>query len=235
MAEALSQVVFATSFSETQPELSGVLFSFQEKELRLAATDRYRLAERRLSISSENPVECKVIIPNRAVSELVRMIGEETGQIEISIAESQVLFRASSSELISRLIEGQYPDYQQIIPKDFMTTVTVKIEEFVSAIKLSGLFVSSENNNIEMRADKEKNLLILKSISQRFGSNKTEIPCVVQGQDNEMIFNFRYLLDCLNHVSSPKVQLKLINSNSPAMIMAEGQENYLYLVMPIKT
>lgn len=233
LAESLGQVAFATAFSETQPELSGVLFSFEGKTLRLAATDRYRLAEKTLSLTAAVEGEQKVIIPNRAVGELQRILSDNPKNTEIIISDNQILFRTAGAELISRLIEAQYPDYQQIIPKSFLTTMEVSSKELSAALKVSGLF-AQDNNNVGLEIRQESNTLVLKSISQSAGSNTSEIVGKVEGQDNSIIFNYRYILECLNHIKQDKVVLKIINSSSPALIEPVESMGYRYLVMPIK-
>ncbi len=233
LADALGHVAFATAYSETQPELSGVLFEFDDKSLYLAATDRYRLAEKHLIL--KNQVEqLRVIVPNRAVGELMKILGETEREVEMLIAENQVMFRTATSEFISRVIEAQYPDYRAIIPKGFTTTALLETSQFASAVKLAGLF-AQDNNNIELAADPETKEIVINSASQKFGSNTARVKGDIEGEKNQIVFNYRYLLDCLTRLPSEKIRLQLINSSAPAMITPEGDDSYLYLVMPIKT
>ncbi|MCL5435684.1 MAG: DNA polymerase III subunit beta [Patescibacteria group bacterium] len=234
LAEGLGQVAFATAFSETQPELSGVLMVFEGDTLKLAATDRYRLAEKTLKLASPVQKELRVIVPNRAIGELQRILSENPKTTEVVISDNQILFRTATAEITSRLIEAQYPDYQQIIPKNFVTTMKIPIQQFIGALKVSGLF-ALDNNNVQLEIRQESSTLVMKSISQRAGSNTSEISGEVTGQDNTIIFNYRYILDCLNHIRQEKVILKLINSSSPAMIEPSDPSGYLYLIMPIRT
>jgi len=233
LAGAVAQILFASSFSETQPELSGVLFELGEKKLTMAATDRYRLAEKIIDLKNGGG-EKKAIVPNRAITELGRVLSGCKNDAEILISDNQILFKVNGVEIISRLIEGQYPDYKQIIPTDFPTQIKLGVKELTSALKLSGLF-AQENNNVELDIIKNKDAVVIKATSQRAGSNTTEVRGVVEGEDNNIIFNYRYILDCLNHLHNKEVVLKVINSSSPAMVVPEGEDNYLYLVMPIKT
>lgn len=233
LAEGLSQVAFASAVSETQPELAGTLFHLEEKQLCLAATDRYRLAERILEL--EEPVKhpLKIIVPNRAVSELGRILSSESGTLDIQISENQILFQTAGAELISRLIEGQYVPYRDIIPKSFSTSVLAQTEEFISAIKLSGLFVA-DSNNIDLEISREQQSITVRAASQKFGTNTTHIKAKVEGENNRIVFNYRYVLDCLTHLNSEKTVLKVINSSSPAMFEPWQKTGYLYLAMPIK-
>ena len=233
LGEGLSQVAFATAVSETQPELAGVLFHFEGKELRLAATDRYRLAERVLETDRAVKQVIKIIVPNRAVSELGRILSLDNGTVEIQISENQILFQTTGAELISRLIEGQYVPYQEIVPKTFSTNIVVSTEEFISAIKLSGLFVA-DSNNIDLEISRDNQNITIRSSSQKFGTNTTHTKAEVEGENNRIVFNYRYVLDCLTRLNSEKTVLKVVNSSSPAMLGPWKKEGYLYLVMPIK-
>ena len=232
LADGLNQVSFAAAVSETQPELSGVLFNFHEDQLRLAATDRYRLAEKTIALNTPVPPK-KIIVPIRAVAELSRLLSESGENIEVVTSENQILFRGPNHELISRLVEGEYPDYQQIVPKDFSTQAVVGVDEFVNALKLTGLFVQ-DTNNVELEIITQEKKVVLKSTSQKFGSNTSWVEAEIEGADNQIIFNYRYILDSLTNLNSQEAVLKIINSGSPAMVVPKGSVDYYYLVMPIK-
>lgn len=233
LTNALSQVVFATAVSETQPEISGVYFHLAGKELCLAATDRYRLAERKVALAELVNQEQKIIVPSRAISEVIRIAAAEPKTVEILISENQVLFRTPNVELTSRLIEGQYVPYREIIPNEFLTTATSKTTEFISALKISGLF-AQENNNVDLEITKEQTI-VFRTASQKYGTSTSQLKALVEGESNRIVFNYRYILDCLNHIGSDEVVLKAINSSSPAMLIPKDRTGYLYLVMPIKT
>jgi len=144
------------------------------------------------------------------------------------------LFKTEGAEITTRLIEAQYPDYQQIIPAEFNTEVKISSQELAGTLKLTGLF-AAESNNVEMQLS-EADGIILTSYSQKAGSTTSKITTgKVKGENVKILFNHRYLLDCLNHIKQEHVYLKLINSAAPAMIVPDGDKDYLYLVMPIKT
>lgn len=229
--DIVSQVVFAAAFSETQPEISGIQFSFEGKTLTLAATDRYRLAEGQITLAQEVPSARQIIIPVRVVGELSRVV--TSGSVEIYLTEGQALFRTVDTELVTRLIEGQYPDYKQIIPKIFQTEATISRVEFVQSLKAASLF-ASENNNIELDLSPQTKQIVIKSQSAQMGDSEIRLDATLVGQQNSIIFNFRYLLDCLNTLGDEQVLLKIIDAASPAEIAPVGRENYLYIVMPIK-
>jgi DNA polymerase III subunit beta len=230
--DALSETIWASANNETQPEISGIYFNFEEDKLRIAATDRYRLAER-IGVMKE-PVKSvkEAIIPSRTINEMYKILGLGKGEVEVFFSESQVLFKFDETELISRLIDGQYPPYKEIIPKEFLTEITVDRTEFMHGIKAASLF-ASDSNNIQVQAIPGEGMKITAS-SVAAGENTTNIKSDIKGAENHAIFNYRYLLDCLNNLKEQQVTLKMNNDSTAAMMVPQGRDNYLYIVMPIK-
>jgi DNA polymerase-3 subunit beta len=228
---AISQTVFAAAYSETQPEISGILFSLDEKQLRLAATDRYRLAEKIMNIN--NSVVKTFIIPNKAVQELAKVLGNaEDENIQIFFSQNQIMFKTEETELTSRLIDGQYPDYKQIIPQTFNTEIDLLAEDLSSAMKTAGIFTQTGNNvTLEFQ---EPDKLKISSSSGDLGESMLNIRCKVTGEAGKIIFNHRYILDCLSTIGTKNVTFQIINENSPALLMSHDLPGYIYLVMPIK-
>ena len=233
LRNAFSESIWAAAANETQPEISGIFLSFDESKLRIAATDRYRLAERTVVLKEAVKGPRDVIVPARTINELYKILGMGPGAVDIYFSETQVLFKFEETELISRLIDGQYPDYQQIIPKEFKTEVVVDREQLIHALKATSLF-ASESNNILIEVQENEGIKVTAS-SAASGENETVVKSKVSGSNNSAVFNFRYLLDCLNNLKESNVVLKLINDASPAMITPEGRNDYIYIVMPIKT
>ena len=231
LKSAFAETIWASAANETQPEISGIFIAFEGDTMRVAATDRYRLAERTAKLLESVKGTKEVIIPARTVSELYKILSAGKGAVEIYFSESQVLFKFDETELISRLIDGQYPDYRQIIPKGFKTEVVVEREEFMHALKAASLFAPDSNNvNLEVKP----NGMTVTAASMASGENTTEIKAKVTGDDNKAVFNYRYLIDCLNNLSEPTVNFKMINDASPAALTPVGRDNYAYIVMPIK-
>ncbi len=241
LRNALSETIWASAANETQPEISGIFMAFSAEggsasggeatTLRIAATDRYRLAERTATLLEPARGIKEVIVPARTVVELYKILTIGKGEVEIYFSESQVLFKFDETELISRLIDGQYPDYRQIIPKSFRTEAQVSRNDFIHALKAAALFVPDSNNvNIEVKKDG----LTVAAASMAAGENTTKVSAKVSGDDNAAVFNYRYLLDCLNNLTEATISFKMINDSSPSAIMPVGRENYTYIVMPIK-
>lgn len=238
--KALSQIIFAVSANETRIELSGVLFYFKGSELVVVATDSYRLAEKTIAIQSSNKEEKKVIIPSKTLQEVIRIISiiseEELGSgfIELYLSDNQIMFSIGDTELVSRLIEGQYPDYKQIIPTKHETKVKIEKDEFVRAIKTSSIFSRVGINDINLDFPQGKNKTIISSVSTQSGENIVELDSEVVGVDNGIVVNYKYLLDGINNIQSSSIELEVINSNTPCVLKPENDDSYIYIVMPIK-
>lgn len=232
MRAAISQVSFAAAFSETQPEISGILLALEDGFIKVVATDRYRLAEKVIKVVGAGLVK-QLIIPNKAIQELYKVLsGSNDDLVKIFVSQNQIMFKTEETEITSRLIDGQYPDYKQIIPDSFNTEIQCQTSDVVSAMRTAGIFTQSGNNvNLEFSAP---NNLVAYSASGELGESKVEVPANVSGQDGKIIFNHRYILDCLGSIGTENIIIKIINDNSPAVIQSKELPGYIYLVMPIK-
>jgi DNA polymerase-3 subunit beta len=241
--KALAQVLFATSNSETRVELTGVFFDFDGEQLVLAATDSYRLAEKKLKIGTNNKdIKKKIIVPAKTLQHLLKILSSvriedlsnENKEIQFYISENQILFIVGQTELISRLIDGQYPDYKQIIPINFSTKAIVAKNELLRAVKAAAIFSKTGTNDINIDLPAGANKLIITSVSNQAGENISELDIEMTGQDNGVVLNHRYLLDGINNITSDNIVLNISDSNTPCVITAEKEGDYLYVIMPIK-
>ncbi|MFA4833812.1 MAG: DNA polymerase III subunit beta [Patescibacteria group bacterium] len=242
--KALAQVVFAVSTSETRMELSGVFFGFHGHKLTLAATDSYRLSEKEINLKTgTGNGEQNIIIPARTLLELIRILsglkenGDAAGddeEIKFYISDNQILFTIKSTELISRLIEGQYPDYKQIIPTAAKTTALVNRAELVRAVKASSLFSKTSINDVNLDFPKGKNQVVISSASDQTGESVISLEADSRGEDNGVVINYRYLLDGLNNLDGENVKIEIIDNNTPCLLKPEKEKDYLYIIMPIK-
>ncbi|MDD2753280.1 MAG: DNA polymerase III subunit beta [Candidatus Portnoybacteria bacterium] len=232
LRDALLKVVGAASLSESRPEITGILFKFDKRELKLAATDSFRLAEKIIFETNKKSEDVKsLIIPQKTVQEIIRALGEKETDVRICLSASQILFDGGDIQVISRLIDGQYPDYQQIIPKNFSTQATIDRSELLSIIKVAAVF-SNKTNSINFSLN--NNELEVLSQDPELGENKSKIAAKIQGKKIEANFNYRYLLDGLANIGTKQVFLGLNSDSSPAIIKPIGDESYVYLIMPIK-
>jgi len=239
--QALSRVIFSVSNNEARMELSGVLFSFNKNKLTLAATDSYRLAEKEIEIESTvEGEEKKIIVPARTIQEVLRILSNldsvigDNNKIDFYISDNQILFTIDSIELISRLIEGQYPDYKQIIPASGKTSAIISRSEFIRAIKASALFSKTGINDINLDFPEGKNQVVVSSASGNTGENITTIEAEIKGLDNSIVVNYQYLLDGLNNIDEDNVKIEIIDGNTPCVVKPLNEKSYLYIIMPIK-
>jgi len=243
LKRALTSVIFAVSNSENRLELTGVLFSFTKNKLTLAATDSYRLAEKEIilknSPETEEKEEKKVIIPAKTVQEFLRVLNSLDGlgaegstESKLYLADNQVLLTVDSVELISRLINGHYPDYKQIIPNKTQTEILVNRQELTRAVKASALFSKTGINDITLIFSKDR--VVVSSFSGASGESHVEVEAEIKGIDNEITINYRYLLDGLNNIDGENVNIGIVNNSTPCILRSEKDKTYLYIVMPIR-
>ncbi len=237
--ESLDQVIFAVSNSETKIELSGVLFNFDKDFLTIVATDSFRLAEKKIKIINKTEQKQRqIIIPAKTLQEVNRILSSQPenkkNEITIYTSDNQILFIINSIEIVSRLIEGQYPDYKQIIPNKSKTKIIVNKNELIRAVKAASIFSKSEINDINLDFPSGKNNLVITSTSGMIGENITELTTTTTGDDNGVVVNFKFLLDGLNNIDSDNVKIEVVNNSTPCVLKSENTNDYLYIIMPIR-
>ena len=241
---AVSQIIFAVSTSETRPEINGVSFNFSNGRLTMAATDSYRLAEKSVELDSKSSeVEKNIIVPVKTLQELLRILGgfkdpaaiSDIDNIEISLSENQILFTLGNAELISRLVEGQYPDYRQIIPQQTKTKTVLDTNEFVKVTKTTSLFARSGIYDVNLEFSPDKKEVIVSSTNAQLGESVSRLSSDINGESNSIVVNYRYLLDGLQNIDSDQVEVDVIDGNNPCVLKPVSKKSdYLYIIMPIK-
>lgn len=236
----LSQVLSSASLSEAKPEFSGIYFKFENNFIKLTATDTFRLSEK--TIQNQNKKATSFIVPQKTVIELARILNDnnlEKEKVSVILNENQVLFKIGDTEVISRLIEGQYPDYQQIIPKQYKLKITAEKKSLQEAIRAASLF-SSKINDIQFLIKPNKKRIEIISKNPDVGTNDSTINCDIEehdkGEIKEMMinFNYKYILDGLNNIPSSKIFIGVNNENQAVILKGVGDNSYLYIVMPLK-
>lgn len=234
---ALTNVIVASQYSDIRPEISGVLINFQDKRLTFVATDSFRLAEIILGLDQlkSNFEEVSAIIPLSTASELLRIVsGQKDSEVEIFIDPNQILFKTSTQYIISRLIDGKFPDYRAIIPKQTETEVSINRQEVIDAVKLTKVF-AGRASDITISVGENKKFLEIHSADSALGENRYKVPVKLRGEKFSVAFNWRYLLDGLKIYKSEEVVLGVNDSNHPVTIKSTDEPLSLYVVMPIKT
>jgi len=237
----LSQVLPAVSKNDIRPELSGVYLGFNTERfagLVMAATDSYRLAEKKIVLSQGVDV-FTAIIPGRTAQELNRIVsilsqGEEEKNIRILINENQVVFNYGNAQLISRLVEGQYPDYTQIIPTEFKTTAEFSKNNMIKEIKAASIFTTTGVNAVSLDMNVASGTIGVSSTSTQTGEYLSEVVSDVRGEENSILLNHRYVLDGLNNLDGEVCIMKVVNADSPCLLLPKDKDDYLYIVMPIR-
>ena len=230
--EMVQEVAFASLENASRPILSGVYFAGKKEELRVAATDSYRLSEKIIKLKKAvDKFSC--VIPVRTIFEADRLAGMGKG-LKITIAENQVMFTADGTELISRLIDGQFPDYKQILPATHSSVVFVDREAFALGVRRVSIFAKENNQHMKLDFQGDGNLVI-STDSTQIGEEQTRVPIKLEGGPNMIALNTEYVLDALNALASEsKVRVELDGKMTPAVIKKEKVDNFVHLVMPLK-
>jgi DNA polymerase III subunit beta len=234
LKEAIEQTVIAASSDEGRPVLTGVYVQLNGGKATFAATDGHRLAVKTLAVEAEPGETDTIVIPARALSELSRILkgGDDGIEVTVGAQKNQVFFKAHDIELMSRLIEGTYPNYQQVIPKDSTTTITAKTQDLLFTTKMVSLFSKDAANVIKFKA--EGGQLTVTANTSEVGQNVSTVDAKIEGQDLQVAFNSKYLLDVLGIIGSEEVQLGFTGPLNPGLIRPVGKDNYLYIIMPVR-
>ncbi len=234
LREALSQVTFAAALDEARPVLSGVYFLVDGDTLTLAATDSYRLAERVIKLEKKVADKVEVIIPARALIELSRTLADITGDIKVCVNDNQVLFAADEVEFTSRLIDGNFPNYKQIIPEGNDTKAVVSVSALSGVLKVASLFARENANSINIFV-RSKGKIEVSATSSQVGDSSSTIEAQVEGKDGDISFNGKYILDVLSNVKEENVEFEISGKLNPGVIRLEGKKDYTYIIMPLRS
>ncbi len=228
---SISQVIIASSNDLTRPALTGVYFNTYNNCLAIAATDGYRLTEKILIDKVES--EVKAIVPSSSLQEVLRSINDDDEEIEISFNEDLVRFRLGEVEIVSKLIDASYPDYQKLIPKNNEIKVILNREELIRVTKLAALFARSVGGSIICEA-KTPETFSVKSVANEYGENDSEINTPIE-KDGRANFNSRFLIDALNSLESKEIEFEFSNHVSPAILRNKKDPKYTHIVMPLNS
>lgn len=243
LKEIIAQSAIAAAADDSRPVLIGIhVESLDGNEVAFSAADAFRLTHTILQFPEAESAIPAIIIPAKTMQELARILPNDGDvQMFVTTNRSQVLFHTKDIDLVSRLIEGTFPNIKAAIPKEYMTRVVVETKEFLAAVKTVMPFARDSSNitRIKVRnADPEISqcaTVTLESTAEDVGNNVTTINANVDGPDQEIIFNVKYLTDVLNVLDSPEVALELINAARPGVIKPVGASNYMYIIMPMST
>jgi len=230
--DGLKSVIPAVSRSELKPEISGVLFKIEGKKIKLVATDTFRLAEKTLSLSSTEETKASFVVPVRTVEELARLFFEEGDEVTVNYSDNQVVFEIGDQTITSRLIDGVFPEYGGIIPKNFESTAFMEKSELIQKIRAASV-LSSKLNDIVLKFSGEE--LTVESSNSELGSMSSKIKLKkFTGKPMNLSFNFRYLLDGLESIPDEEIFIGVSGESSPALLRSQTDESLIYVLMPIR-
>lgn len=242
LSKGLAQVIDCVSTSQSRPEISGVYLKISGDQLTIAATDSYRLAQKNISLSVKAKKDREMILPAKAVNHLIGIIGETNNLIKVSGDDNQIRFEFTLGEaplsleieMVSRLIEGTYPRYQEVIPQKSSVKIRVDRHEFMGKIKAASL-LSDQTYEVRLSTQSEEGRLKIEARSSRVGEFKSSLVAEIEGGETEVSFNGRFLSDALLNLSGSDAQIGLTDSDKAALIKSGDDQSYLYVLMPIRS
>jgi len=229
--EGLKAVWYAASVSSIKPELSSVYLYSDSGELTFVATDSFRLAEKKPGAKSEEFES--ILIPQRNVSEIIRVFEGVESKITILFGQNQVSFEMEKEVyLVSRVVDGVFPDYRQIVPKESKTEVSILKQDLINSLKISNLF-SDNFNQVKFHLDAENNIFEITSKNAEKGESRTMVPTSIKGDSVDINFNQKYITDCFNSIKAESIQLHFNGVGRPMVIKGVNEGGFMYLVMPL--
>ncbi|MBP9738720.1 DNA polymerase III subunit beta [Candidatus Saccharibacteria bacterium] len=232
LQQALTRTMLAASHDDTRPVLGGVLFHTIDKEVYIAATDGYRLAESQIGCQSEIQ---KSIVPTSTLQDVQKILQDTSEEsVTLQFEDGQFGLLCEDTILVSRLIEGQYPEYSQLIPETSEISATIAREELSTAAKLAGLFARESGGSITLKASENDGNLVVSSVASQVGDNTSSITGKISGS-GEVVVNVRYLTDALNCFEGDTVTFRFSGAISPCVLTSETQPGYQHIVMPLKS
>ena len=231
LKQTLQQVVMAASGDESRPVLTGVYWHTHEGKLYMVATDSYRLAEKSL-ISI--PHDISLLIPASSLQELLRIIADYEGDVTVTHDDQQVLFTVGHITLVTRLIEGKYPDYRKLVPRSFASSAVLKKSELTNITKISSLFARESAGSVTLQLDAEDQQVSINSIASQIGENVANASAEVTNEGS-ITLNSRYILDALHALSGDNVQISFNGKLEPCLLSDPAAKDYLHVIMPLKS
>jgi DNA polymerase-3 subunit beta len=243
LSESLKKVAGFSSPSTTKPEISGVFLILKRNLIKMTATDSFRLGEKTLFFKKPTEIEKEygLIIPQKAAREMINIFGDEEREIRLYISPNQITVESQMEEVphpeiqfTSRLIEGEFPDYEMIIPKKYETEVIVPKDEFLNQTKTASIFVGRANE-VKLKIDPVKGNIEISSENPDFGKYSSSVNGKIKGKGLEISFNYRFLIEGIFNIEGKELLLGLTNEEGPAVLKPTQGEDYFYILMPVKT
>jgi DNA polymerase-3 subunit beta len=236
--DAIKHVAIAAATEDSRPVLTGIKVEITGDDFKFAAADGFRLAVYEGKLLEPLPEDVDFIIPARALREVSSLAGSQTDPVEFTVTSSknQALFRLNNIEIVANLLQGTFPNYQQLVPDKYDTRASVNREEFIRATRAASIFAREGSNIVRLLVDggdEEESKITVQSKSEEVGENKGEVDAEIEGSEAKIAFSSKYLTDVLNVLETNKVALETTTPSSPGVIKPVGDDNYVHVVMPI--
>ncbi len=231
LIEGIKSVYYSSSVSDIKPEISSVYMYAEGESLIFVSTDSFRLAEKKIKMKGLGEIP-GILIPFKNIPEILRVFGEQSGMITVRFNKNQISFAVDGVYLTSRIIDGVFPDYRQIIPREFKTEVVVLKQDLLNALKLSNIF-SDKFNQVNLKVSPKEKVFELTSQNNDIGENTTRLDAAIEGADVELGFNYKYFFDCFQSINTDSVSIKLNESSRPLVVSAHSDNSFTYLIMPM--
>ncbi len=244
-SQGMAQVIDFCALTQVRPELSGVYLSFQKNIIKIVSTDSFRLAEKNIfldsSVKTNNLASSQsLILPKNAARELINIFSEGGEKMTIRISSNQIMAESRFPEtnnphvrLVSRLIEGEYPNYEEVIPKKFKTQIIVSKDAFLSQVKSASLF-SGRTNEIKVAVNCKKETIAISSQSVDLGESQSLLPAKIEGEEVVVNFNYKFLVDGLSQIKTSELIFELNGQDGPGVLKPVDDISYLYVIMPVR-
>ena len=239
LRHAINQVVFAAATEDSRPVLTGVKIELEEDRFTLAAADGFRLAVHTGAQESSVSEPTSFIVPARTLAELNRLIGDQTEPVEFTVTpqRSQVLFRLKNAELVSQLVQGTFPNYQQLIPQSHNTRSVIALQDFLRATRTASIFARDGSGIVRLEivpgADGTPGKMVISARAEEVGDNQGEIDAKVEGEESKIAFSSKYLSDVLSVLGKDEVALETTTPSSPGVLRPVAEEGYIHVIMPM--
>ena len=231
LIKGLKSVMYSSSVSTIRPVLSSILVVSEEDNVVFIATDSFRLAEKKVGVKKHKDFN-QILIPFKNIGEIIRTLEDIKEDVEVRLSENQISFSHNDIYITSRVIDGVFPDYKQIIPKEVKTEVIVLKQDFVSSLRISNIFADKFSQVVFYISPKE-NIFKITTKNMDVGENTSNLDAVIKGDELTISFNYKYITDCFQSIDSDSISLSFSDVNKPMIVRGVGDKSFLYLVMPM--
>ena len=231
LIEGIKAVYYSSSVSDIKPEISSVFIYTKEDSLVFVSTDSFRLAEKKIKVKGVEEL-LGILLPFKNIGEIIKVFGESQGAVQVCFNKNQISFSSENIYLTSRIIDGIFPEYRQIIPKEALTEAVVLKQDLLNALKLSNIF-SDKFNQVSLLIKPKEKIFELSSLNNDIGENKTYLEAVTSGENIELGFNYKYFLDCFQSITTDSVSIKFSGNSKPIIISPVSDTSFTYLIMPM--